>query len=286
MARRDLCRGMVKTGMLAIAGGIILLGVQMLSPGSASSASHDSEVHLRLVDRLDRPEDGYCLDIPGPPQNLFLQLPLFAHNCSPSLKIDTAVEFTSEGFIKFPRVDRCVTVAGVKTALPGSSIMLSECNPSNFVIDISVRQRFTHRDDPPSLASSPVTELCPLGHRSAESPGQIRTSIELTRPLLSSANFVNAANSKGQFQNQGHTIEFVVSCQLNLIPDRNCGNGTFSPLVRLYFSCWQSAGGIRCPLAYGVQPHAQPKAPHRVRVHDSASSSGSTGDHARSPRSP
>ena len=167
MERRDLCRRMVNTGVLAIAGGFILLGVQTLNPGPASSASHDSEVHLRLVDRLDRPEDGYCLDIPGPPSNVFIQLPLFAHNCSPSLKIDTAVEFTSEGFIKFPRVDRCVTVAGVKSALPGSSIMLSECNPTNLLIDISPRQRFTHRDDG-SLALS-GTKLClTVGPRSAE----------------------------------------------------------------------------------------------------------------------
>jgi hypothetical protein len=37
--------------------------------------------HLRLAADLDRPEDGYCFDIPGAGQNLRVDLPLFAHNC-------------------------------------------------------------------------------------------------------------------------------------------------------------------------------------------------------------
>ena len=179
MGRRDVSHRRVKSGILAIAGGFILLGAQMLSPGTASSAASGAEVHLRLVDRLDRPKDGYCLDIPGPPSNLFIELPLFAHNCSPSLKIDTAVEFTSQGFIKFPRVARCVTVVGVKTALPGSSIMLSECNPANLFIDVSVRQRFTHRDDGRLALSG--TELClAVGPQSAET----LSAVHRWRPLF------------------------------------------------------------------------------------------------------
>ncbi len=148
MERRDLLRRMVQTGMLAIAGGFVLLGAQVLGPSPASSASPDSLVHLRLLDRLDRPKDGYCVDILGTPRNMRVDLPLFAHNCKPFLTRDSAVVFTSDGLIKFPAVDRCITVAGVNSAaLPGASILLRKCNESMPFFETSKLQRFTHRDD-------------------------------------------------------------------------------------------------------------------------------------------
>ncbi len=148
MERRDLLRRMVQTGMLAIAGGFVLLGAQVLGPSPASSASPDSLVHLRLLDRLDRPKDGYCVDILGTPRNMRVDLPLFAHNCKPFLTRDSAVVFTSNGLIKFPAVDRCITVAGVNSAaLPGASILLRKCNESMPFFETSRLQRFTHRDD-------------------------------------------------------------------------------------------------------------------------------------------
>ncbi len=148
MERRDLLRRMVQTHMLAIAGGFVLLGAQVLGPSPASSASPDSLVHLRLLDRLDRPKDGYCVDILGTPRNMRVDLPLFAHNCKPFLTRDSAVVFTSNGLIKFPAVDRCITVAGVNSAaLPGASILLRKCNESMPFFETSRLQRFTHRDD-------------------------------------------------------------------------------------------------------------------------------------------
>ncbi len=159
MERRDLLRRMVQTGMLAIAGGFVLLGAQVLGPSPASSASPDSLVHLRLLDRLDRPEDGYCVDVPGTPRNMRVDVPLFAHNCKPSLTSDSAVVFTSDGLIQFPAVDRCITVAGVNSAaLPGASILLRKCNESMPFFETARLQRFTHRDDGSlSIAGS---ELC------------------------------------------------------------------------------------------------------------------------------
>ncbi len=148
MERRDLLRRMVQTGMMAITGGFVLLGAQVLGSSPASSASPDSLVHLRLLDRLDRPDDGYCVDIPGTPRNMRVDGPLFAHNCKPSLTDDSAVVFTSDGLIQFPAVDRCITVAGVNSAaLPGASILLRKCNESMPFFETSRLQRFTHRDD-------------------------------------------------------------------------------------------------------------------------------------------
>jgi len=163
MEGRKLLRRMVQAGMLAIAGGFVLLGAQIVGFGAASSAS---PVHLRLVDRLDRPKDGYCLDIPGTSPNLRVDLPLFAHNCKLSLTSDSAVVFT-DGFIRFPGVDRCITVVGVNSrSLPGASIRLGVCNAKTPYLDLSRLQRFTHHDDGRlTLAGS---ELClTVGSQSA-----------------------------------------------------------------------------------------------------------------------
>ena len=46
-----------------------------------ASATAADLIHVRLKDRLDRPDDGYCLDILGTGGNLRLDMPLFAHNC-------------------------------------------------------------------------------------------------------------------------------------------------------------------------------------------------------------
>ena len=96
MGAWNLLSWMVQTGMLAIAAGFVLLDAQILGFSPAWSASRASPTHLRLLDRLDRPEDGYCVDIIGTPQNMRIDLPLFAHNCKPLLTSDSAVVFTSD----------------------------------------------------------------------------------------------------------------------------------------------------------------------------------------------
>ena len=109
----------------------MLLFLEQLAVNPVFSEPKGSMFHLRLLDRLDRPEDGYCIDILGTPGNLRVELPLFAHNCKTTLTTDSAVIFTSDGLIKFPSVDLCVTVAGVNSnALPGASTLLRKCNDS------------------------------------------------------------------------------------------------------------------------------------------------------------
>ena len=104
--------------------------------------------HMRLVNRLDRPNDGYCVDILGTPSSMRINLPLFAHNCKSGLTPDSAVIFTSDGQIIFPSVNRCMTVAGVNSdALPGSSILLRKCNGILPFFETSALQRFIHHKD-------------------------------------------------------------------------------------------------------------------------------------------
>ena len=73
---------------------------------------------------------------------------LFAHNCKPSLTIDSVVVFTTDGSIRFPAVDRCLTVAGVNSfALPGASILLRRCEEKIPFFETIDLQGFTHHKD-------------------------------------------------------------------------------------------------------------------------------------------
>ena len=147
--------------------GFLLFFFESLAVNPVFSEPKGSMFHLRLLDRLDRPEDGYCIDILGTPGNFRVELPLFAHNCKTTLTADSSVFFTSDGLIKFPAVDLCVTVAGVNSnALPGASTLLRKCNDSIPFFETFSLQRFTHRKD--GRISISGSELClTVGRESA-----------------------------------------------------------------------------------------------------------------------
>ncbi len=123
--------------------------------GSVVSAAEQA-YHFRLVDRLDRPADGYCLDILGVGANLRVDLPLFAHNCKPFLTNDSATQLMSSGQIVFPAVARCLTVAGVNSrAVTGASILLRPCDERGPFFETAALQRFVfHKDGRVQLADS------------------------------------------------------------------------------------------------------------------------------------
>ena len=132
-----------------------------------ASADEETLYHLRLVAALDRPTDGYCLDILGVGEWLRVDLPLFAHNCKPALTTDSAVIMRANGQIRFPAVDRCITVAGVNSrALPGAAILLRPCDESGAFFETSALQRFTLHDDGRLVLDD--SDLClAVGERSA-----------------------------------------------------------------------------------------------------------------------
>jgi len=136
--------------------------VGLASAQSASSAVDNSGAapsHLRLVDRLDRPDDGYCIDVLGTPGYLRPDLPIFAHNCKPRLTSDSAVVFDAEGRILFTALNLCLTVAGVNSnALAGASVLVRDCEEATPFFDADRLQRFVRREDGRmALAGS---ELC------------------------------------------------------------------------------------------------------------------------------
>lgn len=104
--------------------------------------------HLKLIDPLDRPSDGYCFDVMGVGENVVLDMPLFAHNCKAGLVADATVIWRSSGQIDFPAYHKCVTVAGVNHgALPGTALMLRDCGDRTPFVNALALQRFEHHAD-------------------------------------------------------------------------------------------------------------------------------------------
>lgn len=127
---------------------IHMLACLILLSVHSESSSAANPTHLRLIDNLDRPTDGYCIDIHGTPGNLRTDLPLFAHNCKPRLTVDSAVAYESAGPIRFIDLDLCVTVAGVNSqALPGAAILLRKCGESSAFFETERLQQFVLHAD-------------------------------------------------------------------------------------------------------------------------------------------
>lgn len=109
----------------------------------ASSAHASSPGHLRLLDNLDRPQDGYCLDIVGSGPHIRFDMPLTAHNCKPGLYQDEAVVIDANSRIKFPAYGACATAAGLNgRALAGAAIIPRACGERSPFMDASALQRF------------------------------------------------------------------------------------------------------------------------------------------------
>lgn len=104
--------------------------------------------HLRLADDLDRPQDGYCLDILGSGAHIRFDMPLSAHNCKPGLYDDEAVIFEADGTLHFPAYGACATVAGInQSALAGAAVMPRACGERSPFLEAQYLQHFIHRDD-------------------------------------------------------------------------------------------------------------------------------------------
>lgn len=109
----------------------------------------ETAVHMRLVDDLDRPQDGWCLDVVGSGPNIRFDMPLIGHNIKPGLFADEAVEFSDDGKILFPAYPGyCVTVMGLNQhALPGAALMLKRCDEQIPFLNAPKFQTFEHLDN-------------------------------------------------------------------------------------------------------------------------------------------
>ncbi len=109
----------------------------------ANQSLATEQVHIRLVDRLDRSHDGYCFDILGTPASMRVDLPLFAHNCKRGPTPDSTVVYTTDGELVFPAASVCVTGFGVNgRALPGVPLLLRPCSDRAAFFDAAAFQQF------------------------------------------------------------------------------------------------------------------------------------------------
>lgn len=130
LAPRPIRLGNACLGFLACLFAVV--GSAPLSPLQAQAQSESSaQRYVQLVVRLDRPEDGYCIDIQGVGRSVRLDRPLTAHNCKPGAAPDGVIDHRSDGSLYFPAYDVCVTAMGVgSTLLPGGVLMARPCSES------------------------------------------------------------------------------------------------------------------------------------------------------------
>lgn len=125
-------------------------------------ANEDSIFYLKLKDNLDRPEDGYCLDITGNGQYVRFDMPLNGHNCKIDNNYvypDETVQFRKDGTIYFPTYDLCATVMGLNdNALEFNALMPKPCYKNTPFLNAQNFQYFYFNDnDQIQLKNS---ELC------------------------------------------------------------------------------------------------------------------------------
>ena len=126
----------------------MFLAAWLLMAVGSANGQPSTPTYLQLIDRLDRANDGYCLDVLGSGSNIQINMPLTAHNCKgPEPYADEWVQYRADGTLYFPAYDRCVTVMGVnEIALPGTALMLKNCGKNEPFLYATNFQKFTFND--------------------------------------------------------------------------------------------------------------------------------------------
>jgi hypothetical protein len=122
---------------------ILLTGLAIVASAQALSQPLSAQ-YLQLKDKLDRPADGYCLDVVGSGNYIRTDMPLTAHNCKgPQVYADEVVQYRSDKTLYFPKYDGCVTVMGLNDkALSGNALMLKECGVEQPFLNAKRFQKF------------------------------------------------------------------------------------------------------------------------------------------------
>lgn len=120
---------------------VILLALCFFNFMFANSTPHQ----IKLIDPLDRPQDGYCLDVLGSGQYIRPDMPVIGHNCKPGLYADEAFIFRKDGTIYFPAYDKCLTIAGVNEyVLDHTPLVLHECKIDSPFVKAQFMQEFEY----------------------------------------------------------------------------------------------------------------------------------------------
>lgn len=133
----------VKTLHIAMIGLLCLGSVQALE---LSKAINNGPQYLQLINKLDRPNDGYCFDVQGVVGHFRADKPLVAHNCKQGAAPDGLVEML-DNKLYFPAFGACVTSMGTGiTVLPGTSLMLKPCKEQGVFASPEMQKNFSFND--------------------------------------------------------------------------------------------------------------------------------------------
>ena len=121
----------------------LIVAILLVGSGQALSQPEPKQ-YLQLKDRLDRPSDGYCLDVVGSGKHIRLDMPLTAHNCKgPQIYSDEVFQYRSNQSLYAPAYDGCVTVMGLNDkALAGNALMLKACGVEQPFLNAKNFQKF------------------------------------------------------------------------------------------------------------------------------------------------
>ncbi|MEO1775237.1 MAG: hypothetical protein AAFS07_09820 [Pseudomonadota bacterium] len=114
----------------------------LLAVALATGASAEPPPQMRLLDDLDFPGEGYCIDVVGVGMSARTDMPLVAHNCLPARGSVDRVVVMREGRLRFPAYDACVTAFGVVAPLPGSAVVLQPCGGGDAFVPAAQLQLF------------------------------------------------------------------------------------------------------------------------------------------------
>ncbi|MEM8654121.1 MAG: hypothetical protein AAGF36_05200 [Pseudomonadota bacterium] len=135
-----------------------LLLAGLLALGLAAEAWAQALPQMKLSDDLDRPGEGYCIDVLGVGPSARIDLPLVVHNCLPDLpRVDRHAIF-EDGRIIFPAFNACVTAFGVVSPLPGAAVILRPCGAQESFLPADRLQKFER--NPSDQLQLADTTLC------------------------------------------------------------------------------------------------------------------------------
>ncbi|TQV81832.1 ricin-type beta-trefoil lectin domain protein [Denitrobaculum tricleocarpae] len=116
--------------------------VSLFLAASLPALADQTSPQMRLLDDLDFPGEGYCIDVPGVGQTARTDLPLVMHNCLPERRSVDRIAEERDGRIYMPAYDACVTALGVWSVLPGVPVMLRPCGTNESFLQADQFQKF------------------------------------------------------------------------------------------------------------------------------------------------
>ena len=127
----------------------------------ATETASQGKPQMRLLNDLDFPDEGYCIDVVGVGRTARTDLPLVLHNCLPLSGAADRIAEENDERIYMPAYDACVTAFGVLNPLPGVPVILRKCGRNERFLEADRLQKFTRTSE--NQLKLQGTDLCLTG---------------------------------------------------------------------------------------------------------------------------